>query len=561
MTDTTDMTDTMGMTDTTITTITVDGMISTASALLIDREGNEVGTAVFTTNADGGVNVAVKLTDFTEAADGERGIHLHQIGKCEPDFQAAGGHLNPDQLKHGSENPAGPHGGDLPNITVDADGNASYTTDNSLVTVSMSRTAMLDADGAALVIHMNPDDYITDPDGKSGTRIACGVVVAGETPTLPAASMMPPPEVVTSNTIQPAHRAVTDDLIAGLELPKGFTIEAVAQGLGNVRQMAEAENGDIYATRNMQGDVIVLRDLEDDGQDEAYTVVATDLPNIHGLAIQGDQVYMAATKEIYVGTLQDDGYIGDVEAIVTDLPDGGQHNKRSLFIGPDDLIYINVGSPCNACGDEVEERATLLQIMPDGSSRTIFAKGLRNTVGWDWHPETGALWAMDMGMDGRGDDQPPEELNLIEKGANYGWPYCYADQQVDKYTPGMPPGRTKAEFCATTVGSTLTYQAHSAPIGFHFYTGEQFPEEYRTGAFVVFRGSWNRQEPTGYKVVFLSFDEEGQPVEFQDFLTGFLIEDGLAHFGRPAFLLQAQDGSLLLSEDTNGVIYRITYTQ
>jgi len=311
----------------------------------------------------------------------------------------------------------------------------------------------------------------------------------------------------------------------------------------------------------MQGDVIVLRDLEDDGQDEAYTVVATDLPNIHGLAIQGDQVYMAATKEIYVGTLQDDGYIGDVEAIVTDLPDGGQHNKRSLFIGPDDLIYINVGSPCNACADEQPERATLLQIQPDGASRTIFAEGLRNTEGWDWHPETGALWAMDMGSDGRGDDQPPEELNLIEEGANYGWPYCYADQQVDKYTVGMPPGRTKAEFCATTVGSTLTYQAHSAPIGFRFYTGEQFPEEYRTGAFVVWRGSWNRQEPTGYKVGFLSFDEDGQPIEFEDFLTGFLIEDGMAHFGRPAFLLQSQDGSLLLSEDTNGVIYRISYTE
>ncbi|MDQ3247627.1 MAG: superoxide dismutase family protein, partial [Chloroflexota bacterium] len=222
MTDTMDMTDTMMMTDTAITTSTTDGLYSSASAVMVDREGNAVGTALFTSNADGGVNIDVELTGFSEAADGERGIHVHQIGSCEPDFQAAGGHLNPDQLKHGSDNPAGPHGGDLPNITVDADGNATYTTDTSLISISVSRTAMLDADGAALVIHTNPDDYTTDPDGKSGTRIACGVVVAGETPTVPTAMMPPPLDPITGSHVSPAHRAVTDELIAGLALPEGF---------------------------------------------------------------------------------------------------------------------------------------------------------------------------------------------------------------------------------------------------------------------------------------------------------------------------------------------------
>lgn len=151
-------------------------------------------------------------------------------------------------------------------------------------------------------------------------------------------------------------------------------------------------------------------------------------------------------------------------------------------------------------------------------------------------------------------------MNRIEIGNNYGWPYCYANRQVDPYLAGNPPGMTKAEFCAQSVGPVLTYQAHSAPIGMVFYTGEQFPEEYRNDAFVAMRGSWNRTEPVGYKVVHVDFDESGQPVAINDFVTGWLLEEEVAHFGRLAGLLGLQDGSLLLSEDTNGVIYRIAYT-
>jgi glucose/arabinose dehydrogenase len=222
-------------------------------------------------------------------------------------------------------------------------------------------------------------------------------------------------------------------------------------------------------------------------------------------------------------------------------------------------LYVSVGSPCNACSFENREYATILQIQPDGSSRVIFAEGLRNTIGWGWHPETGQMWGMDHGSDWRGDDQPPEELNLLNQGNNYGWPHCFADRQVDPYLASPPPGMTKAEFCAQSVGPALTYQAHSAPIGMVFYTGEQFPEMYRNDAFVAMRGSWNRQQPVGYKIVRIDFDEAGQPVAFEDFVTGWLIEDGQAQFGRVAGLLVLQDGSLLIAEDTNGMIYRVSY--
>lgn len=148
---------------------------------------------------------------------------------------------------------------------------------------------------------------------------------------------------------------------------------------------------------------------------------------------------------------------------------------------------------------------------------------------------------------------------VIQRGANYGWPFCYGDRRPDVYLSADPQGMTKEEYCARTIAPVLTYQAHSAPIGMVFYTANQFPQQYRNDAFVAMRGSWNRQPPSGYKIVRVRF-QNGKPVGFEDFLTGFLIEKGAAHFGRVAGLIVAPDGSLLISEDTNGVIYRVSYT-
>jgi glucose/arabinose dehydrogenase len=232
-----------------------------------------------------------------------------------------------------------------------------------------------------------------------------------------------------------------------------------------------------------------------------------------------------------------------------------------MKFGPDGLLYINIGSPCNACYDNDPERAAILQMQLEDSTRTIFADGLRNTLGFDWHPETQELWGMDHGIDFLGNDSPNEELNLIEEGNNYGWPFCYDEQEVNEYLPVEPTGQTKAEFCAQSTAPTWLYQAHSAPIGMVFYTGDAFPEEYQNSAFVAMRGSWNRIPAVGYNVVRILFDEEGQPTGFEDFVTGFLIEDGMAHFGRLAGLLVLEDGSLLIAEDTNGVIYRVSYME
>lgn len=560
MTATTSMTDADAMTATALPTdtamLTASMATTMAMAELQNITGTVVGMAHFTETAEG-LQISVAISNFTGATPGEHGIHFHQAGRCKPDFAVAGEHFNPTMAKHGLDNPNGPHAGDLPNIVIDEQGNASYEALSNLLTLGTGESALLAADGSSLLIHANPDDLVTDPSGRSGARIACGVLTVMEVPAQPAPTAPPP---ITGNNVEPERRSATPARIAELQPVEGFTITTFAQDLGNVRMMAQADDGTIYVTRRGQGDVLALRDEDGDGAADGEPITAAaGLTAVHGIVIQGDQIYLAQPTTVTVGTLQGDGTIGDLQPYVTNLPEAGQHGNRTMAFGPDGLLYISVGSLCNACTNLDPETATLLQVQADGS-RTIFAEGLRNTIGWGWHPETGDLWGMDHGSDWRGDDQPPEELNQLTAGSNYGWPYCYADRQVDPYLAGNPPGMTKAEFCAQTVGPVLTYQAHSAPIGMVFYTGDLFPEEYRNDAFVAMRGSWNRSEPVGYKVVHVDFDEAGQPVAINDFVTGWLLEEEVAHFGRLAGLLVLQDGSLLLSEDTNGVIYRITPT-
>lgn len=532
--------------------------VAAASAQLLDAAGQPVGEAFFTPAADGGVIISVTLIGLTVDEAGEHGIHVHQVGACTPDFSAAGGHFNPLHRQHGLENPAGAHAGDLPNIEIAADGTAEYSAATTFLSLSAGPAFPFDADGSALVIHAGADDQASNPSGGSGAAIACGVIVALAEPAVPAAGA---PPTVVGHVVAPQQWAATPELVAGLELPPGFTITVVAQALGNIRMMAQAEDGSLYLTRREQGDVIRLVDADGDGAaDGPPETVAADLPYVHGIALREGRLYLATDTQLLAGELDDEGQVGGLETLLDDLPDAGQHPNRTLAFGPDGLLYLSVGSTCNACAETNPEAATVLQVEPDGSARTVFASGLRNTIGFGFHPETGELWGMDHGTDWRGDDSPPEELNRLEEGRNYGWPYCYGFQAADNLFNQEPPGMGKEQYCAElTTGPVLTYTAHSAPIGMVFYTGAQFPTDYANGAFIAMRGSWNRQPPTGYKVVFLRF-ADGEPVGFADFLSGFLLPDVPAHFGRLAGLLVAQDGSLLVGDDTNGVLYRVTYT-
>ena len=327
--------------------------------------------------------------------------------------------------------------------------------------------------------------------------------------------------------------------------------------------MTVAPDGTVYVTQPEAGNVLALRDGDGDGTiaKNERKVVVSDMPTVHGLLLRDRTLYLVQPETMSMVKIRPRGRYGKPVTIMKGLPSGGQHPKRTLGLGPDGMLYISVGSSCNACEESNKEHATMLRAKLGQGDRKIFAKGLRNTIGFGWHPVTRQMWGMDHGSDHRGNDTPPEELNLLEEGKDYGWPFVYGKQQPDSMR-GEPPGYDSIEaYARTTQPAVLTYQAHSAPIGLLFYTGDQFPEDYRNDAFVTFRGSWNRAPATGYKLVRVVFDDAGQPQRFEDFMTSFLTRDGTSHFGRIAGLAQYTDGSLLLSEDTGGVIYRIRYRE
>jgi glucose/arabinose dehydrogenase len=360
-----------------------------------------------------------------------------------------------------------------------------------------------------------------------------------------------PGEKVVGYSFYPQRRTPTPERLSSLRLPVGFTADVFARDLKDARMMAVADDGAVYLTRPDQGDV--LRILEG----RAPATVMRGMDGVHGIAFHRGRLYLETIKELSSFALQADGSAGDRRLLVQGLPDAGQHVHRNFGFGPDGMLYLSIGSDCNVCSEPDPHHATMLRMKPDGSGRQVFAKGLRDTMGFAWHPDTRELWGMDHGMDWMGNDVPPEELNRIVEHGDYGWPFVWGNRQVNPLFER--PSVDKADYAKGTVPAALTYQAHSAPIALAFYTGAQFPDDYKHDAFVAMHGSWNRSPAVGYAVVRIRF-HDGRPLGFEDFLTGFLVEGGRAFFGRPAGLAVMKDGSLLVSDDANGVIYRIRYS-
>lgn len=388
--------------------------------------------------------------------------------------------------------------------------------------------------------------------------IGCALLVSM---TLPSSAQKPQQqriERVEGYLATPEQLEFKESLLQQLKMPAGFRISVFAKDLGNPRKLAVGGDGTVYVTRRKQGDILALRDRNNDGRADNIQTVASGHKYVNGIAIRQNRLYFVTDKQLYAANIGKGGNLGKPQVLIDDLPDAGQHPNRTLAFGPDGMLYISVGSTCNACDETNDQSATLLRAQPDGSKRTIYAEGLRNTIGFAWHPQTKELWGLDHGSDWRGNDQPPEELNRIVQGADYGWPFCWGDRRPDVYLSANPQGKTKEEYCAKTQPPVLTYTAHSAPLDFVFYTASQFPQEYRNDAFVTMRGSWNRQPPSGYKIVRIRY-QNGKPAAFEDFITGFLNPQATAQFGRPVGLAVLPNGSLLFTDDTNGVIYKVSY--
>jgi glucose/arabinose dehydrogenase len=359
---------------------------------------------------------------------------------------------------------------------------------------------------------------------------------------------------IEGHIFRPGKVDATEERVQQLQLPQGFKVNKFAEGFKNSRMITCSKSGAVYFTDREQGTVVMLRDTNQDGKADIRKVVAKR-EKVHGIAISDNQMYLATITELLRADIKQDGTLGNLQVLMDDLPDGGQHPNRTLRFGPDGKLYISIGSTCNACEEPNPEHATILVSNADGSDRRVFASGLRNTLGFDWHPETRRMYGMDHGIDWLGDEEQREELNLIEEGEHYGWPYIYGEGNEN---PRVEPEEGYQEFKRKTVFPVLTHTAHSSGMDMIFYTGDHFPQEYKGDAFVAFRGSWNRSEPVGYKLGRIKF-ANNEPVEFEDFMTGFLVNNNQQYFGRLVGVAMHPDGYLLVTDDTNGVVYRISY--
>jgi glucose/arabinose dehydrogenase len=341
-----------------------------------------------------------------------------------------------------------------------------------------------------------------------------------------------------------------------LTLPEGFEIAVFAPGLARARFMAWSPEGDLLISETVQtnGKVYVLPDRDRDGLADDRVVFAQGLRSPHGLAFYQHYLYVAEETRVVRFVWQGgQPAAGPPEVIVDRLPGGG-HITRTIGFGPDGKLYLAVGSSCNVCVEADQRRAAITQYNPDGSGGRLYARGLRNAVGMAVHPETKEIWVSqherDM-IEPDHQDLPPEEINILRDGGDYGWPYCHSDRVPN-------PEFNDAQRCANTIPPALTIQAHSGPLGLTFLDkASNFPEEYRDDALLALHGSWNRDEPTGAKVVRIHV-EDGKPTKYEDFVTGWQRPDG-SRWGRPVDVLVYKDGSVLISVDAGSAIYRVIH--
>lgn len=335
------------------------------------------------------------------------------------------------------------------------------------------------------------------------------------------------------------------------KLPAGFRIGIFASEVNNARTLAISEAGDVLVASMRPGEIIALHaDKDGDGAADGRTLVASGLDRPHGIALRDGYLYIAETTRILRGTYDAAGRsIGALETIFDGMPAGGNHRTRAIGFGPEGGLYVSVGSSCNVCIEEEPYRATMLRMNADGSNASTFATGLRNSVGFDWHPATGGLYATDNGRDLLGDDTPHCELNLVEDGADYGWPWAYDDRQPD---PEFGPGNE--EKVAASRPFVHGFGAHRAPLGIRFFNPATAPDGFEGAALAALHGSWNRSELAGYKVVSLHFDAMGR-VEERDFLTGFEQNEDV--IGRPVEMAYGPDGAIYISDDYAGVVYKV----
>ncbi|WP_342770272.1 MULTISPECIES: sorbosone dehydrogenase family protein [unclassified Methanoculleus] len=339
-----------------------------------------------------------------------------------------------------------------------------------------------------------------------------------------------------------------------ITLPPGFTIDVYAGNVTGARSMTISPNGTLFVGSRDPGNVYAIPDRDGNGRGDEVITIAGGLDSPNGVAFRNGSLYVAEIGRIlrYDDIETDLSNPPEPEVVSDAFPDEALHGWKFIAFGPDGKLYIPVGVPCNVCDPDDERFGTILRMDPDGTDLETYARGIRNTVGFDWHPETGDLWFTDNGRDWLGDDVPPDELNRApEPGMHFGFPFCHGSSIPD---PEFGAGRS----CEDFTPPEQELGPHVAALGMRFYDGEQFPEEYRDRIFIAEHGSWNRAELVGYRVTMVTLDN-GTPTSYEVFAEGWL--QGREAWGRPVDVQIANDGSLLVSDDRAGAVYRITYPE
>lgn len=346
-----------------------------------------------------------------------------------------------------------------------------------------------------------------------------------------------------------------------LNLPAGFSISIFAKNLGKPRVIIDNPTGGLLASLTSAGRVVALPDNNSDGVADGVVTVIENLNRPHGLATKCNadfcKLYIAETNGVRVYDFDKENLKATNGKKIIDLPAGGRHYTRTMMFSPkdSDKLLISVGSSCDTCYEDDFKRASILIANSDGSDLKTFASGLRNSVFMATHPITQEIWATEMGRDFLGDDLPPDEINIIKDGGNYGWPICYGknihDTKFDKKVYIRNPCEEPLE-----IPSHIDIPAHSSPLGLAFVPKEGWPEQYQYNLFVAYHGSWNRSIPTGYKIVRYKLDAQGNYLGEEDFITGWLTSD-YKSLGRPVGVLIQPGGVMYISDDKAGVVYRV----
>lgn len=341
-----------------------------------------------------------------------------------------------------------------------------------------------------------------------------------------------------------------------IKLPDGFKIEIYADNVPNARSMIRSPKGIIFVGTRRAGNFYAVLDKNNDFKADETITLATGMNMPNGVEFRDGSLYVAEVNRVLrydnleTAILQNKFKLPLTPKIINDtFPTDKHHGWKFIRFGPDGLLYVPVGAPCNICKSKDPRYASIMRMKPDGTGLEIFSHGVRNTVGFDWHPVTKELWFTDNGRDYLGDDSPPDELNRApRKDMHFGYPFCHGKAIAD-------PEFGKEKKCGEFTPPAQELGPHVAALGMIFYRGKMFPKKYRHVIFIPEHGSWNRSKPIGYRVTTVFLDKNGKAVKYEPFAHGWIN----GRWGRPVALLQLPDGSLLLSDDRAGVIYRISY--